>query len=256
MTWVGHWLVGVLFYAAAGWGLLVAAVAGHWLGARLLGLRGVLPTRDRSGSDVTRPKRSVIWLGGILAVYCLCAVCSLVGLLQTGKPEATRAVDVMHGMRAERAGMLNGDEVTSIDGVPVRNFEHLREIVMRHRETPVKVEVLRHGERRTFEVIPDTSGKIGVTSIERRGAWQTRELFGQSLLLPPRVWAGVTHSLWFAVTGREAAVLTGPVGTAKYIQQQAATNRPVVLALCTSTFALYLLPAELLLLVAYLWRRD
>jgi regulator of sigma E protease len=256
MTWFGQWLVGVLLYSAASWALLLGAVGGHWLVARLLGLRGILPTRGRSGAEVTRVKRSAIWLGGILVAYGLCATCSLVGLLAAGKVEPTRFVQVMHARAAERGGMRDGDEVISIEGEPVRSFEHLRELVSRHRNQLIRVEVLRRGGRRVLEVTPDSSGLIGVTSIERRAAWRSTEVLGLSLTYPARVWTWLLRSFTSMMTGREAPRLSGPAGVARYVLEQAASDRPVVLALYTSAFAAYLLPAELLLLAAYLCRKD
>jgi membrane-associated protease RseP (regulator of RpoE activity) len=254
VRYLAQWLVGVGIFSLAGWSLLLAAVCGHSVVARLLGLRGVLPTRNRTGLEVTRVRRGAIWLGGVLGAYALCVSLSFIGLLHADKLEPTRSVEVVRGLRADRAGIRNGDEVTSIDGEPVRDFEHLRALVMHRPETPARVEILRHGEPKVFEVIPDATGKIGVMSIMHRSARGAGEALGESLLLPARTSVAYLRGLSFMVAGK--AKLSGPVGIAKEIGWRAPPDRALMLLTLTNAFTAYLFPVELLLLVAYLWRKD
>lgn len=256
MTTFAGWLAGAAFLGICGWSVLLAELTGHWLFARLVGSRGLLPTQGRGGQRLTRRRRVIVWAGGLLGAYGLCSAFSLAGLLSTGRLEVSRSVQVLHQMPAETAGLRDADEIVSIDGEPVRDFEHLRQVVKRHPESAIRVEVVRGSGRLVFEVVPDQSGTIGVRSMMRRQSWPLGEVSREAGLYPAKTWVGLSHSLALAARGRKSADLAGPAEIAQLVGGQAKRELLLALAAYTSMLAAYLVPAQVLLLIAYLLRRD
>jgi regulator of sigma E protease len=59
------------------------------------------------------------------------------------------------GRPAARAGLQPGDVIVAVDGVPLRSVEHFLGRVWESPETPLRLDVLRRGERLTFTVVPE-----------------------------------------------------------------------------------------------------
>src|SRR5215510_5461286 len=70
--------------------------------------------------------------------------------------------DVREGTPASRAGIKNGDIVLEFDGERPRSTRHFTRLV---RETPpgrtVKMTIVRDGSRRTLDITPEASNRIG-----------------------------------------------------------------------------------------------
>ena len=74
---------------------------------------------------------------------------------------------VLSGSAAERAGLKDGDEFVSIEGVPIYSSEQLRSLVGKRTDLPTTVKVLRRGRPLTLTVTPELSpdekvGRMGV----------------------------------------------------------------------------------------------
>jgi len=74
---------------------------------------------------------------------------------------------VLPGSAAERAGLKDGDEFVSIEGVPIYSSEQLRSLVGKRTDMPTTVKVLRRGKPLTLTVTPELSveekvGRMGV----------------------------------------------------------------------------------------------
>ena len=75
--------------------------------------------------------------------------------------------NVLTGSAAERAGLKDGDEFVSIEGVPIYSSEQLRSLVGKRTDLPTTVKVLRRGEPLTLTVTPELNpdekaGRMGV----------------------------------------------------------------------------------------------
>ncbi len=72
---------------------------------------------------------------------------------QGGQERGLIVVAIESGSPAERAGMLLGDVVTSVEGRPVRFFRDLHDVLTAERiGKPVTLQVLRSGQARTLTV--------------------------------------------------------------------------------------------------------
>lgn len=66
----------------------------------------------------------------------------VVGEVQAGKPAA-------------KAGLKVGDEIVSVDGERVKEFDDLRLLITMHAGTPLRIEYLRAGQKRSTVLTPD-----------------------------------------------------------------------------------------------------
>ena len=80
-------------------------------------------------------------------------------------PLLNRISAVEPGSVAERAGLQTGDQVLSLDDVPVNRWERLQELVSQHPGREVALQVLRNGEMRVVRLTPQrietSQGVIG-----------------------------------------------------------------------------------------------
>jgi regulator of sigma E protease len=129
---------------------------------------------------------------------------------------STARIDVIPGGPAAAAGLATGDQVVAVDGVAVADFEGMRAELQKASAGPVRrIEVLRNGERRAFEVRPSPSRTISVGEdrvLVRAGA-------GDAVVRAARdVWklnAATLGALWDAVRFKGGASLSGPVAIVK-----------------------------------------
>jgi len=181
-----------------------------------------------------------------------------IGLLPSRVIEP-RIGEVLPGSPAAQAGLRTGDRVTAIDGRPVESWQALVEAVRRHPGSPVRLAILRDGQRLEVSVTPraermdgQTVGRIGAAvyayTTVRHGPWRallqavqkTWEMAALSLEL---LW----KMLWGEVSWRN---LSGPVTIADYAGQTAQMGwMPWLLFLAllsTSLGVLNLLPVPVL----------
>ena len=65
---------------------------------------------------------------------------------------------------AKLAGILEGDELTGLDGNKFEWFDEFRDYLTENRHRSVTVNILRNGENIDIPVVPTTEGLIGITS--------------------------------------------------------------------------------------------
>ncbi|WP_163392800.1 sigma E protease regulator RseP [Enterovibrio norvegicus] len=71
-------------------------------------------------------------------------------------PEVTNVISqVVEGSAAERVGLLAGDELLTIDGQPIDDWMEVVTLIRNHPNMPVPLTVLRDGQEKTIELIPD-----------------------------------------------------------------------------------------------------
>ncbi len=124
------------------------------------------------------------------------------------------------GDPAEQGGMLPGDNIILVDGIPIDSFSKLREVVEKNAGNTIPFVVEREGAEVTLTITPksvDGVGKIGVYPEERT---EYRDLgVGGS------IWAGVEHTYTLAAANvkavgqmiagsRSSDQLSGPIGIA------------------------------------------
>ena len=126
---------------------------------------------------------------------------------------STTRVEVLPGGPAAAAGMQTGDQVVSVDGVPIGSFGDLQREL--HKEgLERRVDVLRAGSSQSLRVRPD-NGRISV----KQDRVLLRVPFAQAM---PRAaadtwaWSGqMLGGLADVVRGRGGASLSGPIGIVK-----------------------------------------
>jgi predicted metalloprotease with PDZ domain len=68
--------------------------------------------------------------------------------------------EVIAGTPAEKAGLLAGDVVTAAGGEPVRSAGDLQKAIHENgTDTPIRIEVMRRGQRLTFDTTPEGKAK-------------------------------------------------------------------------------------------------
>jgi len=77
------------------------------------------------------------------------------------------AQKVLPGSAAQRAGLEDGDEFVSVEGVPIYSSEQLRSLIGKRTDLATVVKVLRRGKPLTLSVTPELSpeekvGRMGV----------------------------------------------------------------------------------------------
>ncbi len=178
-------------------------------------------------------QRAAVVAAGPIANF-LFAIMVFAGMLYVnGKQQlAPRVEQVVAGGAAERAGILPGDLILSVDDVEVRGFADLQRVVSMRAGEKVRVSVERKGQIRDFEMVPalreiksplgtQRVGMIGIQAANRPEDWRKQE-FG----LIESIGAGAAET-WHVVvrtgdylgkllTGRESTdQLSGPIRIAQ-----------------------------------------
>jgi regulator of sigma E protease len=87
----------------------------------------------------------------ILAIAVFAAVFSLIG-----RPHIMPVAEtVMQGSAAERAGIMPGDRILSVDGNTIQSFSELQSIVMLSADETLSIVVDRNGEEITLTAVPE-----------------------------------------------------------------------------------------------------
>lgn len=147
--------------------------------------------------------------------------------LQLWRPPA-RVISVESGSAAERAGVLEGDVVTGIDGVAITDAMDLVKAVRASNGKPLALTFSRQGQVRTVTVKPELREKDGMWAIGMAPAFAEMVTVSAGPLEAVaigarRTWETVTITLKMLkrmVTGEVSLKnLTGPLTIADYAQQ-------------------------------------
>jgi len=136
--------------------------------------------------------------------------------------------------------MQRGDTIVKIDGVPVTDWDQMRQLILARPNKPVDVEVLRGKEHLTLKVTPqlkDGGGKIGVSPIDRQIPIGFREAAAESVRLPFLVVRELVFGLSRIITGKEKPDFKGPVGIVKETSKAAQLGTPEFLGFLASLSA-------------------
>jgi regulator of sigma E protease len=175
--------------------------------------------------------RAIVVAAGPVANFLLAAV--LFGLLYmtVGQPQPNTSIGtVVEGSAAQRAGLLPGDRILSLDDTPISRFEEVQRHIQPRAGQPVAIQVLRDGVEQELTATPEpreangaTSGILGISG----GAPEFRRLNPLSALA-----AGVSQTwdvtvqtlggLWQMIAGqRGTEELGGPLRIAQISGQVA-----------------------------------
>lgn len=70
-------------------------------------------------------------------------------------------------MNAQKAGILKGDSIVSVNSVPTPFFDNFRTEIRKHKSEKVQIGLFRNNVPMTIEVATDTSGRIGIEPYSR-----------------------------------------------------------------------------------------
>lgn len=147
---------------------------------------------------------------------------------------------VTPGSPAARSGLQGGDRVVAVDGIPVDRWFPFTRLVRERPGAAVTLEVLRDGERRTLELVPETItetdpltgetvtiGRIGVLPVPAPTAW-ARLSPGEAIVYGAQQTWGLTvfivDFLGQLVTGRASPRNLGSIVTIGEASGQAAAE--------------------------------
>lgn len=124
----------------------------------------------RTYRQATTGRRLITVLGGIIVNLILAFVLIFTVIAFHGDvpPEPSRTIDaVASGSPAAKAGLRAGDEIVAMNGEPIDSWEAVGPVVQRNEDQPVRIVVVRDGERVTLTATPvEDQGvvRIGVAS--------------------------------------------------------------------------------------------
>jgi regulator of sigma E protease len=137
---------------------------------------------------------------------------------------------------AEKAGLLRGDKIITINNKPIANWIEMTDIIQSHPGKEIGIEYLRDGDTYSLTLIPDaqdaTDSTGAVISVGRIGIGQYFEI--NELSFPQSIVKGVEGTftllalnikgLWWVISGVKPAseVIGGPIMIAKLAQDAAA----------------------------------
>ena len=102
--------------------------------------------------------RLFILIAGVTMNVVLALAIDIGTLAGYGRPYVPAVIDsVVANRPASRAGLLRGDSIVTIDGVPIREWDELLEKVTASPGRTIVLEIIRGGERRTVSVQPEAT---------------------------------------------------------------------------------------------------
>ncbi len=138
-------------------------------------------------------KRIIIVLAGpifnILLGYIIFYLSFCLSGLNIMLPEVGK---VREGSPAFRAGLKEGDLILEIDGIPIKSWEELKEIVKRKGQVELSIKVKREGEILNFKVTPELS--------------RSKNIFGEEIKTP---------LIGIVASGRYKSIDVGPIEAIK-----------------------------------------
>ena len=161
----------------------------------------------------------------IFAAFLMVIIFLIYGVPVAGKLPVVGGV--LDNTPAAAAGLKMEDELVSIDGTKLTDFEQVSKYIAAAQGKPVKVDVLRDGKPMSFTIQPQKEAdtwRIGI-QIEPKLEYQAApagECVKEGLMFPIRQSAGILHGLKEILARRQKAQFSGPVGIVKEMQRRIA----------------------------------
>jgi len=143
--------------------------------------------------------------------------------------ESTEIGSVIPEMPAEKAGVVKGDKILSIDGKEVGNWKEMAEIIHSKRGQEVNIEILRGGKEILIKITPQYDEVRRLALIGISPAWHTRKysfvssIFGGFEQTAFLIIVTLKY-LWLMLLGTVKPAVAGPVGIAQMVAQVARTG--------------------------------
>jgi regulator of sigma E protease len=162
------------------------------------------------------------WLGrfltivaGPLANYLIAVVAFFFLVLAMGRPDIDGLKVGMVDPKgsAAAAHVQTNDEVKSVAGKPVHDWNDMRTEIQAHKGQEIEIVVARGTENVTLKVTPAAdSGRIGIGPKELRRPVGVVQAAKEAVIEPPKIAAAMVIGLGRVITRKDKAELRGPVG--------------------------------------------
>lgn len=175
-------------------------------------------------------QRMAIVVAGPMGNFVFAVVVLALLFSTVGRPFTPAVVgEVTAGGPAAAAGLEPGDRIVAVDGAAVASFEELQEIVRVSPDEPLTLTVLRDGERRQLEVVPELTTmtdrfgnehRIGLIGVSRSGVefHRSNPVFAvaEAGVETAKLIGGTLHALGQMIVGtRTTEELGGPLRIAQ-----------------------------------------
>jgi len=143
------------------------------------------------------------------------SIYTTVGAAEVKTPIQVSSVDA--GTPASTAGLRNGDEIQSVNGQPIRQFEDLRNALDAAKNAPVTVVVERSGQPLTLTVTPKLDPSSGAYILGFHPAihsWKPGpvESAGRAVKDTGDSITGIVGGIYLLITDKSLGGLLGPRG--------------------------------------------
>ncbi|MCL4557939.1 MAG: RIP metalloprotease RseP [Deltaproteobacteria bacterium] len=115
-----------------------------------------VPEEDRTRSYATQAnwKKLLILVAGPLSNWVFAFLMLLVVFLHGVPYLTTKVGDVKDGSPAYSAGILRGDRIMEIDGVPVKEWDDMKKIIVASRGREIRITIDRDGRALVVRLVP------------------------------------------------------------------------------------------------------
>lgn len=174
----------------------------------------------RSFNNASLLKRAAVIVSGAGMNFVLAIVAFSLFLLITGYP--TRTVDkVFPDSPAATAGIQKGDEIRSIDGKSIEDWDHFSKTVAASKR-PITITIHRQGKDLSFSVKPVEKDGRSIVGIQPTSEKHPAKAIGDGFKMTGKVIVTIFDVLGKLFTGSLSVDnLSGPVGVVKVIGDSA-----------------------------------
>jgi regulator of sigma E protease len=182
-------------------------------------LEDIDPADKGSYANASLLGRVLTIFGGPFANYAFASVLFFLSFFFGGRVFLSTEFNVIDGRPAAAAHLENGDKIVEIDGVAVREWEQMADIIAKHPGQDLTIVVDRKGQRVTAHVTPANDGGRGKIGVEARGAKKidvsAKEAAVLAMTKPPMVVRDLVVGIAQYFTGKAEGELSGPAGIVK-----------------------------------------
>ncbi len=140
-----------------------------------------------------------------------------------------RIGQVVAGGPAEKAGLVEGDKIISIDGKDITTWEQMAEFIHTKANQEIELKFLREGKEISLKVVPeyDEQKKVGLIGIAALYEMKKMNIFNSVIegIKQTIDWSLLTLKfIGLMIVGKVKAEVSGPVGIGQLVSQVAKTG--------------------------------
>jgi regulator of sigma E protease len=209
-------------------------------------IAGLNPYEEIDPKDPESYANASLWAriatiaAGPVANYLFASILMFFGFWLGGNTvvdETSMRVSIRAEGPAAIAGIQTGDRIVTVDGLAIKDWDQLKQIVGSHPGAEIDVEIERNGGQmmhmRPTPIATDGDNK-GKIMVSPYTSWQPLSA-GQAAVLsvtePPKVVYNLVKGLARMIGGKEKPELSGPVGIGKEMASAARSGASVYLKL-------------------------